>query len=130
MPLNYVFDASAVLAVLLGEPGSEKIGPELSNSCWSAVNAAEAADKLARLGAPREGIERTFRGLRLEIVPADLPLALEATDLFMPTRRAGLSLGDRFCLGLAKQRGWVALTSDRQWAGIADSIGVKVELFR
>jgi ribonuclease VapC len=44
------------------------------------------------------------------------------------TRHAGLSLGDRACLALAKQLGLPALTTDRIWEHVA--IGVPVQVIR
>ena len=44
------------------------------------------------------------------------------------TKSAGLSLGDRACLGLAKKLGVPVLTADRTWLDL--SIGVKVRAIR
>jgi PIN domain nuclease of toxin-antitoxin system len=44
------------------------------------------------------------------------------------TDRAGLSLGDRFCLALGRRLRAPIMTAHRQWALIADEVGVKVEM--
>ena len=44
------------------------------------------------------------------------------------TRSAGLSLGDRACLALARSLGATALTTDCPWAGL--DCGVTVEAVR
>jgi PIN domain nuclease of toxin-antitoxin system len=41
-----------------------------------------------------------------------------------------LSLGDRYCLALAKQEGAPVLTAERRWPDIAAAAGVTVELIR
>jgi PIN domain nuclease of toxin-antitoxin system len=46
------------------------------------------------------------------------------------TDRAGLSLGDRFCLAQARRSGAAALTADRSWRVLAAPLGVEVELIR
>jgi ribonuclease VapC len=42
----------------------------------------------------------------------------------------GLSLGDRYCLALAKREGIPALTAERRWPDIAAAPGVTVDLIR
>jgi ribonuclease VapC len=46
------------------------------------------------------------------------------------TRLAGLSLGDGVCLALGQHTGQIALTADRAWLGVAEAVGVRVELVR
>ena len=46
------------------------------------------------------------------------------------TAEAGLSLGDRFCLALARRDGLPAWTSDQNWKKIADAVEVKVVTIR
>lgn len=57
-------------------------------------------------------------------------MAVEVGLMRPLTDRAGLSLGDRFCLALGRRLRAPVLTADRQWALIADDVGVKVELIR
>ena len=42
----------------------------------------------------------------------------------------GLSLGDRFCLALAKRLGVPAYTADRAWKDVATDVGAKVVAIR
>ena len=44
------------------------------------------------------------------------------------TLERGLSLGDRYCLALARREGVPALTAERRWPEIAMAAGVEVEL--
>jgi len=61
----------------------------------------------------------------IEIVQFTQAHALHAADFIMLTKRYGLSLGDRACLGLATARNLTALTADVAWSEI-EGIGVKV----
>ena len=64
------------------------------------------------------------------VVPADDGLAWEAGGLRSVTASAGLSLGDRFCLALAKRVGAPAYTADKAWRDIAGDAGAKVVVIR
>jgi ribonuclease VapC len=55
---------------------------------------------------------------------------LEAGRLRGLTVEAGLSLGDRFCLALAKRDKLPAWTADKKWREIPDAAGVKVVAIR
>ena len=46
------------------------------------------------------------------------------------TLEGGLSLGDRYCLALAKRESVQALTAERRWPEIADAAEVMVEFIR
>jgi PIN domain nuclease of toxin-antitoxin system len=54
--------------------------------------------------------------------------AIEAARLRPLTRAAGLSLGDRACLALARRHGAVAITADAAWATL--SLGIDVRPIR
>jgi len=64
------------------------------------------------------------------VVAADDALAWEAGGLRSVTASAGLSLGDRFCLALAKRLGVAAYTADKAWRDIAGDVGAKVVIIR
>lgn len=125
-----VLDASAVLALILNEDGARAVEDRLSGAVLSVVNAAEVGDRLFRQGASRADIASRLEDLEINVLAAGLDRALSAAALFVPTRRAGLSMGDRFCLSLAQEFGVAALTGDRRWLDVADAVGVKIELFR
>ena len=110
---EHVIDASAALAFLLGERGSEVVTPRLPGGLISAVNLAEVAQRCWRLGHdPTPFVDRlTDAGLR--VADADTLAARLAADLEQLTRPYGLSLADRFCLALALDRSAPVLTSDR-----------------
>ena len=68
--------------------------------------------------------------LRLAIEPFDDEQARMAGILRLPTRPLGLSLGDRACLALAKQRRSVAVTTDRAWSRLPADLGLSVRIVR
>ncbi len=127
---NFVLDASALLALLLGEPGADKVKAALDGSVMSTVNLGEVVSHYAKLGAGRQDIEALLRSLPIRLVPLDAALSYDAGMLRPITLEGGLSLGDRCCLALAKREGLPALTAERRWPLIAEAAGVMVELIR
>lgn len=125
-----VLDASALLAMMQEEPGGEMVADIIADAVISAVNLSEAADYYARQGMPRATLTAMFADLPVAVIPADADQAIEAAMLRPLTQKAGLSLGDRHCLALARKLGCEALTTDRAWEGIAVSAGVSVRLIR
>jgi ribonuclease VapC len=115
-----------VLAVILEEPGAERVEPLLPGAKVSAVNLGEIAAKLRDLGMPEATVETVLNGLQIDVRVHDWRAALEAGFLRPATRGAGLSLGGRACLALAAALGLPAVTADRSWAGVGDAIGVQV----
>lgn len=129
-PAAVVLDASSLLAVLLAEPGAERVAPHVDagEAAISTVNLAEVLGRFARDGKDAGLVEARLRASPLEIVPFTGAHALTAGRLIAVTRPAGLSLGDRACLALALERGAVALTADDAWVRVPH--GVRVELIR
>lgn len=127
---SVALDASALLAMLLGEPGGEKVKAALDGAVLGAVNLAEIVSHYAKLGAARPDIEAMLRPLPIRVAPIDAALSYSAGMLRPLTLPGGLSLGDRYCLALAKREGVPALTADRRWPDIAAAAGVTVELIR
>lgn len=81
-------------------------------------------------GYSREATDNVLSLLPVTVIAADSTLALEAGHLRPITSFAGLSLGDRFCLALARQLDRPVLTADRNWVRVADAVGVEIELIR
>ncbi|PAX08964.1 type II toxin-antitoxin system VapC family toxin [Sphingomonas lenta] len=128
--MSVVLDASALLALLRGEAGAKKVEGALAGARMSVVNMAEVASHYHKLGMPDDEVDAMLRPLPVELVPADAALAREAGRLRRHTIEGGLSLGDRFCLALAKRDGLPAWTSDRKWKEIAAAAEVKVVAIR
>jgi PIN domain nuclease of toxin-antitoxin system len=127
---EFVLDASALLALLRAEPGGDRVGNALADSAITAVNFAEVVGHYARNGGQDAEIHAILDPLPISLVPFDDELAYHVGLLLPMTRPAGLSLGDRACLALARRLDVPALTADRAWQAIAAQLGVRVELIR
>ncbi|MET0375866.1 MAG: type II toxin-antitoxin system VapC family toxin [Rhizorhabdus sp.] len=127
---HVVLDASAILALLKGERGASKVGGVIADASACAINQAEVISHFVHLGAPLDDVRAMLAALPYTIVAADDALAWEAGNLRAATSSAGLSLGDRFCLALAKHLGAPAYTADTAWKDIASDAGVKVVVIR
>ena len=126
---NAVLDASALLAVLLHERGSEVVALALAaNASISTVNLAEVVGKLADRGMPETAVRATINSVRIDVVDFDSDLAYSSGMLRPVTKQAGLSLGDRACLSLARRLGVEVLTADRTWGEL--NLDVAVRLIR
>lgn len=125
-----VLDASAILALLKGERGASKVTAVIADASVCAINQAEVVSHFVHLGAPLEEVRAMLGALPYTVVPADDALAWEAGSLRAATASAGLSLGDRFCLALAKRLGVAAYTADKAWRDIAADVAAKVVIIR
>jgi len=123
-----VLDASAVLAVLNGESGAEAVWDCLPGAHISAVNAAEVAAKLVDGGLDAERAGQSLERLGARVVSFEAVDVISVAHIRLATRTAGLSLGDRACLALARRLALPALTADRQWRDV--QVGVEVRLIR
>jgi len=120
-----VLDASALLALLNDEPGSEKVKSVVPEATVSAVNISEVVAKLMDNGAPEEAVREALLTLGLEIVDFNEEMAFEAGKLRPTTRKLGLSLGDRACLATAKVMNLPAVTTDRAWLKLRTKIKIR-----
>jgi PIN domain nuclease of toxin-antitoxin system len=125
-----VLDASALLALLLREPGAEKVAVALGDAAISAVNLAEVASQYALRGSAGHEVRELTSQFSAQVVPFDEDLALVAGALAPSTKSAGLSMGDRACFALALRLGARVVTADRIWTRVAEAVGVEVELIR
>lgn len=123
-----VLDASALLALLLDEPGAPRVAALLPEAVISAVNLSEVVAKLAEHGMPEGAIRTAIDGLQLTVHGLDAAAAVQAGLLRPRTKALGLSLGDRACLALARALGRTAVTTERLWSSV--DVGVDVEVIR
>ena len=123
-----VLDSSALLCVLNGEAGAERVAQALPSAVIGATNLAEVVTKLRERGLSVEEVDEVLGGFHLDIRPLTPAQAYATGHLRPATRAVGLSLGDRACLALAAELGVPALTADQAWAGA--EIGVTVEVIR
>ena len=109
-----------------GEPGSDRVAAVLPRAVIGAVTLAEVAAKLNELGA--DATRALLAPLHLSVVPLGDNTALAAGVLRVATREQGPSLGGWVCLALCAGRGAAALTTDKAWQDVGESVGVSVEL--
>ena len=128
MVIEFVLDASAVLARLHDEPGAEIVRAALPTACMSAVNYAEAISKLIDEGLPFAEAGNVIDRLYCEVIEADKSRSALVGSMRDATRRAGASMGDRFCLQLGRELGVPVLTTDRRWKDL--DVGVEVVVIR
>ena len=124
-----VLDASAILAVINGEPGSEKLTSDLlSRAAGSAVNIAEVQSKLVSRGWPSsEAWEDATSPVR-EVLPFAEEHARIAGDLVTQTQSLGLGSGDRACLALGISLKAPVYTSDKAWKKL--KLGIRIHVIR
>ncbi|MBY0504177.1 MAG: type II toxin-antitoxin system VapC family toxin [Bryobacteraceae bacterium] len=123
MAIKWLLDASAVLAWLQQEQGSEVVDEVIDESAIASINATEVVHKLIHQGATPEQALEILERLAVPVVdfgPAHLRSAARLSQI------KGLSLGDRACLAMADTMGIPAVTADRQWA----TAGPPVRLIR
>ena len=122
-----VLDASAILAVIIGETGQEKLPPQLlADSAMSTVNLAEVQGKLESLGWTSKEAWEDATGLLSEAVPFDRQQARTAGELLLPTRALGLSLGDRACLALGIELQAPVYTAEKAWKRVKIAIPIHI----
>ena len=117
-------DASALLALIHREPGSERVAPMMPRAVIGAVNMAEVVGKLAYGGLPEDSIRAALGPLGIHAVAFDEEQALEVGLLRNRLGRSGLSLADLSCLVLAGRLGVPAITADRQWLEVNADVDV------
>ncbi|WP_414582356.1 type II toxin-antitoxin system VapC family toxin [Scytonema sp. PCC 10023] len=124
--MTVVLDASALLAYLQDEPGSEAVEVVLAESVISSVNWAEVVQKSVAAGVVIDGMREDLEALGLMIAPFTPEDAQMAGRLWLQTRQAGLSLGDRACLSLGMRLDVSVLTTDQIWATLGLSLDVRM----
>ena len=123
-----VLDASALLALLNAEAGSQRVERALPTAVISAVNLSEVVGKLVDTGLSAQEIRAAIAPLAIEVHPFDRGAAHATGELRAVTRSHGLSLGDRACLALGRELRAPVLTADRRWARL--NVDVEVRLIR
>jgi len=126
-----VLDASALLAYLRDEPGADVVAEAIAGGAViSTVDLAEVFSRVADRGEDpaKLAAELTQSGLldgAITVEPFTAADAIDAGRLRPLTRDAGLSLGDRACLALARRLGAPAMTADTDWQGVAHGVELR-----
>lgn len=122
-----VCDASAILALVNGEPGAAMVEEALfSGALVSSVNLCEVAGKLTDVGLSSAETRRVIEGLGLSVHDFDAEQAYGAGFMRSRTAELGLSLGDCACMTLAATLGLPVLTADRSWLEVDLPVEVRV----
>jgi PIN domain nuclease of toxin-antitoxin system len=109
-----VFDASALLCFLLGEPGSDAVERELElGGVCSSANWSEVAQKVYARDRNWDFASGLLLSFPLAVEPVTILDAELAARKWHP--RSALSLGDRLCLALTQRLGGTAWTTDTAW---------------
>ena len=121
-----VIDASALLALLLKEPGHEKVAARLSGSLMSTVNLSEVLARLVRHGIFPEEAYPKVSELGITAVSFDSDQAVIAASIRDSARAAGLGLADCCCLALALRDQLPVLTADKVWQSLGLALDIEV----
>lgn len=124
--MTVILDASALLAFLQDEPGSDAVESVLADSVISTVNWSEVVQKSIANDVEIVGMLEDLQALGLKVVDFTYEHAEIAAHLWQQTRQFGLSLADRSCLATARHLDAPVFTSDRIWAelGLPLEIGI------
>jgi PIN domain nuclease of toxin-antitoxin system len=128
MSFGVVIDASAALAFVLEERGSDSVEDQLAGAAISAANWAEVMEKAISANVDDASLRSAFEAVGASILPVDAGQAEFAARLRAVTRGLGLSLADRVCFALAASLGSPVLTADRAWTEV--DVGLEVRLIR
>jgi ribonuclease VapC len=120
-----VFDASAVLALLQGEPGADKLRDLQPDAVVNAVNAAEVPAKLVSRGMPAAEAQAAYDALHLETTSFE-PAMVAISVRYVHKE---VSLGDRCFLAAAHRHG-SGSTSDHDFRGAIGKPRSASELFQ
>ena len=124
MSSKVVLDASALLCLLNGEPGTDRVLDVLTRCVIGATNLGEVVSKLRERGLSLDEVREALGGLHLDVRPLSAAQAMTIGDLRPTTKSLGLSLGDRACLALALDLQAEMFTTDADLAS-AD-VGISI----
>lgn len=118
-----MLDASALIAAAKGEPGGAQVAEALDRSVIAVANLAEVLEKVSR--TQWEPLLAAWEAGGLVVMESTVEDACSAAALRLTRPKAGLSLGDRFCLALAMRLEVAAWTTDGVWSE-ADKVGSEI----
>lgn len=119
-----VIDASALLAYLQGEPGSDVVERHLERgAACSAINWAETAQKIRAAERDWSLARALLLSFGIDIEPVTADDAERAAARWR--RGEGLSMADRLCLTLGDRLGATVVTADRNWGESASIVQIR-----
>ena len=123
--MTVVLDASAVLVLVLDEPGADAVTEVLPEAVLSAVNLAEVLSKLIDRGVDASSLVEHLAAAGVQVEPMLEGDASVVSELRRLDVGKVLSLGDRCCLALGRRRSSAVLTADRAWSSAAAGVEVR-----
>ncbi|MFK5986272.1 MAG: type II toxin-antitoxin system VapC family toxin [Pseudomonadota bacterium] len=126
--MSVVIDASALLAWLHNEPGSDVVEEQLDQSIISAINWSEVVQKALSKDIEVDGMKEDIEALGVKIEAVNVSTAELASYIWLENKKLGLSIADRICLALAQEKKLTVLTADKEWTKVITDI--KVQLIR
>jgi ribonuclease VapC len=124
-----ILDASALIALLHDEPGSDAVvDPITETAAVSVVNWAEVLSKIAADGDDPQQVADNLQASESPLILEPLTEAdcIEIARMRPLTKAQGLSLADRACLALARRLDIPVITADREWAGLDLDITIRL----
>jgi PIN domain nuclease of toxin-antitoxin system len=121
-----VLDASALMALLLSEPGKDIVAEHVPGASISAVNLAEVLTRMSREGISSRALLPKLEDLGLSAVDFDKPQAVIVSGIRERARSHGVGLADCCCMALAMNRALPVLTADRAWPGLGFEVNVRL----
>jgi len=119
-----VLDASAILAWLQDEPGSDAVDGLLLHGVVSAVNWSEVVQKARRHGRDPDETGALLEALGVTVADSTKQDAELAAALWRA--RTPLSLADRFCIALGARLRTRVVTAEREWMKLDLDVDVTV----
>ena len=126
-----VMDASVLLAVFNQEPYDSHIPTLFDNAVITTFNLAEAVNSVLLKKGGDVNLLWSFIGNFVQnhyFLDDDLSYA--AVSMTSITKKYGLSLGDKYCLALAKMLKIPVYTADRVWKDLENLLDIQVNLIR
>ncbi len=124
-----VFDSSAMLALIQGELGAEKLTDEiLDRAVASTVNLAEVQSKLVKATNDPDSAWAAVLSTITDVELYTGEQAKIAGSLITATEKHGLSLGDRSCLALAIALKAPVYTTEQAWKNL--KLGIPIHVIR
>jgi PIN domain nuclease of toxin-antitoxin system len=112
--VSVVLDASAVLAFVQGEDGSDVVEDAMSDGATcGAANWSEVAQKVLAAGRDWDLVRALLESYEIRVEPVTVDDAEWAAHRWR--RGEGLSLADRLCLAVAGRLDADVLTADSTW---------------
>jgi PIN domain nuclease of toxin-antitoxin system len=111
--MTTVLDASALLAFLVGERGSDRVSSGLADGVVGAANWSETSQKILAHDGDWQVARAVLESYGVRVEPVTTADAERAAEQWSPGSL--LSLGDRLCLALADRLEAPVLTADRDW---------------